>query len=301
MSSDGPDRLSTRGPTAQCRVGDLVHEGEAALAATSSSARLDSELLVAHALGMSRSRLLVSLRDPLSEESRGVVRSYLSRRAAGEPVAYIVGTKEFWGLDFNVSPDVLVPRPETELVVEEGVKVLAATQAPKILDLGTGSGCIAISLVRELQSQGKQVACDAIDCSEDALRVAQSNAALNNVANSIRFSQSYWFSNPEALSPPYDLIVANPPYIDPAERTPVELSFEPQGALYSDDHGLRDTKEIIEKGVLLLTSGGVLLCEVGAGKRKLLAEYFAQHPYHFELLGDDSPYDRFTVVKIVRL
>ncbi len=281
-------------------MGDLVHEGEVMLAATSPSARLDSELLVAHALGMSRSRLLVSLRDSAPEELCILVRSYLARRAAGEPVAYIIGTKEFWGLDFNVSPDVLVPRPETELLVEEGLRVLASCTAPRILDLGTGSGCIAISLVRELQSRGKEASCDAIDCSEAALRVAQANAALNNVAKQIRFSQSRWFSNPEAFSAPYDLIVSNPPYIDRAEQTPIELSFEPHGALFSDDHGLRDTKDIIEKGVPFLSSGGVLLCEVGAGKRSLLAEYFAHHPYRFELLGDDSPHDRFTVVKIYR-
>lgn len=297
MSSNGPITSSTGG---QLRIGDLVQEGEAALAATSSSARLDSELLVAHALGMSRSRLLVSLRDSAPEELCTLVRTYLARRAAGEPVAYIIGTKEFWGLDFKVSPDVLVPRPETELLVEEGLRVLSSCTAPRILDLGTGSGCIAISLVRELQSQGKYPLCDAIDCSEAALRVAQANAALNNVAGQIRFSQSHWFSNPEAFSAPYDLIVSNPPYIDPAERTPVELCFEPQGALYSDERGLHDTKEIIEKGMPLLSSGGVLLCEVGAGKRALLAEYFANNPYRFELLGDDSPQDRFTVVKIYR-
>jgi release factor glutamine methyltransferase len=292
--------LSSDGLHRSFLLGDLIQEGEATLAATSTSPRLDSELLAAHALGMSRSRLIVSLRDSIAEADVDVFRAYVARRADGEPIAYILGEKEFWGLAFKVSPAVLVPRPETELVVEEGVKVLTDVPAPRILDLGTGSGCIAISLVKELMSQGKRASCDAIDCSEAALEIARYNSAHNDVAAQIRFSQSSWFSNQDAFSPPYDVIVANPPYIDPAEQTPIELSFEPRNALYSDDEGLKDTKEIIEKGVSLLAPGGVLLCEVGAGKRALLQEYFAQHRYTYALLGDASPEDRFAVVKIVR-
>jgi release factor glutamine methyltransferase len=287
------------GPRSPLRLGDLVCEGEATLAHTSNSPRLDSELLAAHALGMSRTRLLVSLRDVAPESVCDVFRAYVARRADGEPIAYILGEKEFWGLDFKVSPDVLVPRPETELVVEEGLRVLKDTLAPKLLDLGTGSGCIAISLVKTLASQGKRVVCDAIDTSDAALAVARRNAAYNEVTERIRFSQSSWFSNTAAFSPPYDLIVANPPYIDPAENTPVELSFEPRSALYSEDGGLKDTKEIIEQGVPLLAPGGVLLCEVGAGKRVLLEQYFAQRSYAYTLLGDDSSQDRFTVIRVV--
>ncbi len=300
MSSSETETPSSNGPHSRLLLGDLVGEGEATLTPTSSSPRLDSELLLAHALGMSRTRLIVSLRDVAPEFVCGVFRAYLERRADGEPIAYILGQKEFWGLDFKVSPDVLVPRPETELVVEEGLRVLKDTLAPKILDMGTGSGCIAISLVKTLASQGKQVLCDAIDSSEAALVVARRNATHNETSDLIRFSQSSWFSNPTAFSPPYDLIVANPPYIDPSEQTPRELSFEPYGALYSDDGGLRDTKEILETGVSLLVPGGVLLCEVGAGKRVLLEQYFDQRSDVYELLGDSSPQDRFTIVKVVR-
>lgn len=284
-------------------VGELLQKGEQFLSVTSSSPRLDSEVLLAHALHCSRSSLIVRLRDLCSPEAQSVFQEYLARRVTGEPVAYILGEKEFWKFSFQVSPAVLVPRPESELLVEEALKVLRDITAPKLIDLGTGSGCLVISIVKELLRAGrKPEACVAVDYSREALKVAESNAKCHGVSDCITFVQSDWFERREAFSPPYDLIVANPPYIPPDEKVPVELSFEPKGALFSAEQGLLDVKRIVADGVGMLAPNGVILCEVGAGKRTALRDFFAaSYPgLRVECLGDDSGKDRFTIIRVER-
>jgi release factor glutamine methyltransferase len=284
-------------------IGELLKEGETRLSLSSSSPRLDSEVLLAHVLGASRSTLLVRLRD-ISEES--VVARFellIERRLRGEPVAYIVGEREFFGLSFVVSPDVLVPRPETELVVEEAVKFLEGRASIRILDLGTGSGCIAISIVHELLRRGSQaISCDAVDVSPQALQVAKQNASSLGVEGYIRFMESDWCANRELLSSRYDCIVTNPPYIDPDEQTPVELSFEPAGALFSADKGLSDVRRILQEAVPLLAPGGRLLCEVGAGKRELLQGVLEPYQQGIDVsyLGDRTEADRFCVIAMTK-
>lgn len=284
-------------------VGELLQKGEQFLSA-SSSPRLDSEVLLAHALACSRSSLIVRLRDLCSSEARSVFQGYLARRATGEPVAYILGEKEFWKFSFQVSPAVLVPRPESELLVEEALQVLRDITAPKLIDLGTGSGCLVISIVKELLRAGRKPgACVAVDCSVEALKVAESNARCHGVSDYITFVRSDWFEKREVFSPPYDLIVANPPYIPPDEKVPVELSFEPKDALFSAEQGLRDVKRIVAGGLEMLAPSGVILCEVGAGKRAELRDFFAvSYPdLQVAFLGDDSDEDRFTVIRAQRL
>ena len=292
--------LSSNRPGAPSIVGELLRQGEQALSPTSSSSRLDAEVLLSHALGCSRSSLIARLRDECATEIAVAFRGFLERRSAGEPVAYITGEREFWGLSFVVTPAVLIPRPESELIVEEGIKALDGIERPRILDLGTGSGCLSIALVKETRRRGaRDLACLAIDCSESALAIARENAARHGVASEIDFRVSDWFSRSDLFSPPYDLIVANPPYIDPSERTPVELSYEPSNALFAAEHGLADVREILSGSSRMLAPGGVLLCEVGAGKRALLHEQILDRygELSIELLGDDSPADRFTVLR----
>jgi release factor glutamine methyltransferase len=283
-------------------VGELLRDAEIRLATTSSSARLDSEVLLAHALGVSRTSVLVSLRDPCPIDKAAVFQGYVHRRVAGEPVAYITGEREFWGLSFIVSPDVLVPRPETELLVEEALRALRHVEAPRVLDMGTGSGCIGISIAHELRKRGiRDYHCALLDQSPQALAMAKRNAIRHGVDQQINFVESSWFENTSALRPPYDVIVSNPPYVSREEHVPRELAYEPQDALYSDDDGLRDTKTILAAAKSFLKANGTLLIEVGASKRERLERYVREGacPATIEYIGDDSPEDRFTVLRCV--
>lgn len=284
-------------------LGELLHAGTEELHATSSSARLDCEVLLGFVLERSRAGVIASLRDPCSLEQSKLFAALIARRKSGEPVAYITGEREFWGLQFKVTAAVLIPRPESELVVEAALAHLAGIKEVRLLDLGTGSGCLAISLVKELGSRGVRVdVCDAVDKSPAALEVARANAVAHGVGSAISCIESDWCSAAANMSPPYDCIVANPPYVDIDEHVPVELSFEPASALFAEGRGLRDVVEVLRQATPLLKPGGILLCEVGAGKRSLLADLTAQYEGEFEvsLLGDDSEFDRFCVVKLVR-
>jgi release factor glutamine methyltransferase len=291
-------------------VHQVLSLGADALALTSTSPRLDSELLLRHVLGLSQSGLILAFPEPCANEARYRFLELIERRKKREPLAYIVGEREFWGLSFCVTPDVLVPRPESELLVAEVAKASSKRREVHLLDLGTGSGCLAIALVKELIRLGcNKVTCDAVDLSQAALEIAQRNAERHGVSSLIHFSQGFWCRDLTRLATPYDFIVANPPYIDPQEETPIELSYEPRGALFSDQHGLGDTAEILSTALPLLKPGGALLCEVGAGKAGLIqgvverALEAAGGEYNFEVsyLGDISAErDFFRVVWVGR-
>lgn len=284
-------------------IAEVLREGAAALAGCSASPRLDSEVLLRFVLNLSQSGLIISFTDECPRDSLKRFRELIARRKMHEPIAYIIGEREFWGLSFRVTPDVLVPRPESELLVEQALRELKGRSRVRIADLGTGSGCLAIAIVKELVAQGcRDLLCEAIDLSDAALAIAQDNAARHGVASKISFIRGAWFRNLRELAPPYDFIVANPPYIDPAERTPPELRFEPPLALFSPDRGLADTAEILRTGLPLLTGCGVLLCEVGAGKGSFLEELVAPYraEYQVSYLGDSSEADRFRVLRFER-
>jgi release factor glutamine methyltransferase len=225
----------------------------------------------------------------------------IERRKTGEPFAYIVGEREFWGLPFEVSPVVLVPRPESELLVETALELCAGLATPRIVDLGTGSGCLVIALLSELLKRpGVVPQAVAVDISADALVVAERNAVRHGVREHITFVQSDWFDRSDAFKPPYDLVLANPPYIDPQDQVPVELSYEPRSALFADEGGLREVRRICAQTATMVAPGGVLLCEVGAGKRAALmkANNWFDPQWQVSLLGDDDSMDRFTVLKV---
>ncbi len=283
-------------------VGNVLHRGALSVANVSSSARLDSELLLASVLGVSRTMLLVNSDKMLPPPVVDTFAGLIERRKKGEPTAYILGHREFWGLEFSVNPSVLVPRPDSELIVEEALKFAGECKELSFVDLGVGSGCLSIAIVSDLLKRQCDVQCLAVDLSSAALTVAEMNAKKLGVAARIRFVRGNWFEKREDFNPPYDLIVANPPYVDRSETVPVDLSFEPQGALFADEHGLLEARKIVEQSVEMLRPGGVLLLEVGAGKRERLSDMLAPLIGHYdiELLGDDSPLDRFTVVKLVR-
>lgn len=215
---------------------------------------LDARILAAHALQCSRVQLVIRARDALTDDEVQRIQTLLMRRQQGEPVAYLTGEREFYGLRFAVTPAVLIPRPETELLVE-----LATERLPRggrVLDLGTGSGAIAVTLAH-LRPDAHITA---TDLSEEALDVARANATAHNVT--VHFLHSDWYA---ALTGAFDLIVSNPPYIarDDRHLTQGDVRFEPRGALTDDANGLQALLKVINGAPAHLVAGGWLLQEHG--------------------------------------
>lgn len=227
---------------------------------SSDSWRLDAELLLAHVLDKSREYLLTWPEFEVEEADQKKFEGLLNRRSKGEPVAYLIGKKYFWDFELSVNPDVLIPRPETELLVEKAIELTADNKSIsiKLADLGTGSGAIAIALAK--QNSAWQVT--AVDKSSEALTVAKNNATALNVTN-IEFLQGSWCQPLAAEN--YDLVAANPPYVEAGEShlTEGSLPFEPLMALVAEDKGLADIEHIIEKSRACLRDGGWLLIEHG--------------------------------------
>lgn len=228
------------------------------------SARSEAEILLAHALGMRRIDLYLNHDKPLGEAERGAFKRLIRRRLGGEPVAYITGRKEFWSLDLAVNPAVLIPRPETECLVEAVLPFLAAdTATPKrVLDLGSGSGAIIIALAHE-HPRHRFVATDR---SMAALATARHNARAHNLSDRIDWFCGDWLS---ALAPQrarFDLIVSNPPYIRSADIAGLQREIrdhEPRGALDGDADGLACLRRIIRAAPDYLQDDGVLAVELG--------------------------------------
>lgn len=217
----------------------------------------EASLLLAQATGQSKAWLIAHDGDELPPEIASRFEGWLARRELGEPVAYILGWREFYGHRFAVAPGVLIPRPETELLVEQGLTAIEKQPQPRILDLGTGSGCIAISLA--LARPDAEVW--AVDRSHVALELAERNAAA--LGAKVRFIESNWLSDVPAQV--FDLIVSNPPYIAPDDPhlSQGDLRFEPTTALAAPDAGLADLHRIVAAALGRLAPGGWLLCEHG--------------------------------------
>ncbi|EAQ79833.1 peptide chain release factor N(5)-glutamine methyltransferase [Blastopirellula marina] len=228
------------------------------------SPRLDAELLLAQALGCKRIELYTRFDEVVAEEPRGKFRQLVKQRAAGMPVAYLLGRREFYSRDFRVTPDVLIPRPETEHLVIAALDRLretAKTETARICDVGAGSGCIAITLAKDLP----KLQVTAIDISAAALQVAQQNAEEHGVAEQIKFVKSDLLTAlPENAV--FDLIVSNPPYIGLVEKPSLPkdvLQYEPHVALFSGEDGLDAIRELVRQAPSHLKPGGWLLIEFG--------------------------------------
>ena len=228
--------------------------------------RLETELLLARALATNRVGLYLRYDDLPTDSERGAFRELVKRRAAGEPSAYLIGHKDFYSLDFDVSADVLIPRPETETLVLEGVEFLRARAkenpglAPRILDIGTGSGALAVALARNLPA-ARLVA---VDISAPALAMAKRNAEKHSVAGRIDFRESDLFA---AVAPDerFELIVSNPPYVSQAEYDALDKSvreFEPRIALLSGESGTEIVARILAEAPAHLEPAGRLLVEI---------------------------------------
>ncbi|HWX65398.1 MAG TPA: peptide chain release factor N(5)-glutamine methyltransferase [Rhodanobacter sp.] len=220
--------------------------------------RVDAELLLLHVLKQPRSWLFTHADDVLDMDVRTVYMKLLDRRAAGEPVAYITGQRGFWSLDLEVTPATLIPRPETELLVELALQHVALDTACRVADLGTGSGAIALAIAHERPSA--QVV--ATDASADALAVAQRNAQRHAIGN-VTFLYGDWLM--PLAGQHFDLIVSNPPYIEATDPhlAQGDLRFEPASALASGADGLDDIRRIVHDARVHLHPGGWLLFEHG--------------------------------------
>jgi release factor glutamine methyltransferase len=234
---------------------------------------LDARVLIGHALGLDHTGLVGAAAQQLSDLSASQIERFAARRLSGEPVSRIVGTREFWGLRFDVTPDVLVSRPETETVVELALDLIAAnrTRALRIADLGTGSGAILIALLSELPN----AVGIGTDTSLRALSVARANAARLGFGARAHFVACDFGA---ALAGPFDLVVSNPPYIASAEIETLAVEVrehDPRGALDGGSDGLAAYRAIAADAPRLLGVSGHLLVEIGAGQEAAVSAIFA--------------------------
>src|SRR5688572_21749975 len=255
------------------------------------SPRLNAELLIGYALGLKRMQLYLEFERPLSEPELEKIRPLVRRRAQHEPVQYILGETEFFGLKLKVDRRGLIPRPETELLVEFVVAACSGSAPTRMLDLGTGSGAIALALARSFPDASVL----AVDTSTDALSLARENAASTGLDGRVSFLVSNWF---EAIpTGTYDVIVSNPPYLtaeETGQTSPEVRGFEPVGALTAADEGVADLAEIISAAPRYLAAGGLLALETGIAQReRLQAEATSAGFSRVEARQDLTGRDRF--------
>jgi release factor glutamine methyltransferase len=232
--------------------------------------RRDAEFLLMHAIGCDRAYLLSHPETELTAEQAAVYEGWLARRARNEPVQYIVGEQEFFGLKFRVTPDVLIPRPETEHLVEAALARADKGAPLRIADVGTGSGAIAVALAHVLPN----ARITALDVSLAALDVARDNAERHRIAPRIEFVESDLLA--EVRGESFDLIVANPPYVAQGELLEPQVGdFEPSLALYAGVDGLDVYRRLIPQAGAVLKPDGWLLMEIGHGQRETVAEMLA--------------------------
>lgn len=276
-------------------VGDLLR--------ASPLAALDARVLLGHALGWRRTELITRGDEPLDPRAVDAFRKLEARRIAGEPIAQIVGVREFYGLDFEVTPDVLIPRPETELLVETALAAIESIPRARVLDLGTGSGAIAVAIA----SARPDARVWAVDRSATALAVATRNAAklldAHRPGGPIEFLQGDWYGALEACSTPaapafeFDAIVSNPPYIaagDPHLQTG-DLRFEPRGALTDESDGLTAIRAIVIGSGPFLAKGAHLLIEHGYDQAAQVRALFEAAGFeHVRSLQDLAGIERTT-------
>lgn len=250
-------------------IGRLLENAAARLSSAGiASHRLDAELLLAHILNVRRAAILARAEASVEDEEAARFEEMVTRRAARVPVAYIVGSKEFWSLDFAVNPAVLIPRPETETVVEEALRALASTASPKpvAVDVGTGAGPIAVSLLHERPD----LEVLAIDLSEAALAVARANAERHGVASRIHFHRGDLLAPLLARSSPrVDLVVSNPPYVGLDEPVDPEVAAaEPKEAIFGGREGSEVIERLVPQAAKALAPGGHLVLEISPARER---------------------------------
>ena len=232
--------------------------------------RLDAETLLMYVLGRDRAYLYAHPELELSCRELSRYDESLARRASGEPLQYITGHQEFWGLDLVVNPSVLIPRPETEHAVETALELMRGMDGPHIVDVGTGSGCIALALAVEFP----QANIEAVDISSEALEVATSNAKRLGIEG-IHFAQSDLLGIFLHAGHVFDLVISNPPYVGEIEADKLQVEvrqYEPHCALFGGEHGLDIYRRLIPQAAAVLKSGGALVLEIGYSQEQAIRE-----------------------------
>ena len=264
-------------------LADALRDATTALSAVSETPRLDAELLAAWALQMDRRDMLMRIRDLTAPDSFAKM---IIRRMAHEPVAYIIGTQAFWDIELTVTPDVLIPRSDSETLIEAAQKSFAGTDGPQhILDLGTGSGALllaAMSLFPDATGTG-------VDASAAALRVAQENSDRLGFGARAKFQLGDWrlAGWRDGLEAPFDLILCNPPYIESsAILSPMVSEYEPHSALFAGAEGLDDYRNLIPQIGDLLSSEGIAVFEIGYKQAKNVSALAGKAGLHSELKRD---------------
>jgi len=267
--------------------------------AGSDSSRLDAEVLLAEALQCQRIELYTRFAEVPPAEPMAKFREWVKRRAAGEPVAYLVGHKEFYSLRFKVTPATLIPRPETEHLIVAALEAAKEFEEPvRIIDVGTGSGCIAVTLATQLE---KKHVVAATDISLDALAVARENAEAHEVDSKIRFYEGDLLDALPEGSKPVHMIVSNPPYIGRCEIDTVEdtvKDFEPDSALFAGEQGTEIIERLIPQAENMLLPGGCLVIEASPSVMDRCVELVNQSALEFvEVINDYAGLKRILVAK----
>lgn len=247
-------------------------------------AAVDVNLYAETILGWDRVRLLTEQHSPVPPGLNPRLAEWLARREQREPTAYIVGSREFFGLEFSVSPAVLIPRPETEFIVEEAIALAGNLPAPRVADVGTGSGCIGISLARMLP----HARVTATDISPAALDMARANADRHGVADRMAFVETSYL---DGVAGPFDVITSNPPYVKEADRKHVEravVKYEPHIALFGGADGLEGVRALLAAAETRLAPGGWIVFEFGLGQDEEVREIVEAYPtYRVDRIRDD--------------
>lgn len=274
-------------------IGELLNALTQELSAVSDTARLDAEVLLAYVVQQNKTWLYTWPERELTDLQYEQLQSLLQRRLQGEPIAHLTGRREFWSLNLEVTPDTLIPRPDTELLIEVGLELLAEKESEELclVDLGTGTGAIALALASERPNWHIL----GVDRIVEAVELAKRNCQNLQIPNAV-FLQSDWFS---ALAGQcFDLVVSNPPYIEEhdAHLDQGDVRFEPLSALVSKDAGLLDIKRIIEESPRYLNSQGWLLLEHGSQQGELVRELLSARGFTaVQTRADLAGHDRATL------
>ena len=274
-------------------IADAIRAAAERLCATSDTARLDAELLMAHVLGVSRSQLLLlRMRDEAAPHAAGFDR-LVERRAAHEPVAHLLGVQEFFGLEFAVTPDTLIPRGDSETIVQAALD--CAPHDARVLDMGTGSGALLLAFLYE-RPDAKGLG---IDASAAALAVASANGQRLGLAERAQFVQANWLESGWAHDlGRFDLVLCNPPYVESdAILDPDVREFEPATALFAGPEGLDDYRAIVPQLGKLLLPGGVAIFEIGAGQAEAVGAIASESGFAAETRRDLADRPRALILR----